>query len=315
MPRTATGNLAQRTLLDEVNRHPLTVERVRAGGSPFTIRRVQRLGSDGLAPNLLKGDDVNPLMVEHFTALLCARSPGRGQWKGLLPLKLAVDGHSMLPECVKSGVLTYLDALTQQYMSDVDTFDTDDDVVTEVSGYRTSRAVSDRKRPRLYQVVANNFRDSGFDKDYVDEAYNKARRYRTRDDTDAVVRDAMNSISNGGRFADPVLAAQAFKAMTGVEVDERAFKLRIPSMQDISDWVRGRPWDDRITAFMRFLNLGRTLLPNVSTVPPGSDPLVANMMTSVIFVMISDRNQSITLSTINDLVRVIGQTSRLDQTQ
>lgn len=310
MPRTATGNLAHRTLLDGVNRHPLTVERVQAGGSPFTIRQVQRLGEDGLAPRLREGDDIDPLMVEHCAALLSQRSPGRGQWEGLLALKLAVDEYPMLTEYVKSGAVAYLDALAEKYESAVETFDTDDDVVTEVSGYRTSGAISDRKRPRPYQVIANNFRDSGLDRDEVDEFDKGARRHRTRDNANAVMRDVINSLSSGGGFADPVLTTRAFKALTEVEVDELAFRLRFPSIQEVTHWVRDRPWDDRITVIMRLLNLSRSLIPGASKSTFGSDALVSNMMTSSMIVMMLDENQSLTLSTINDFAQVVSRTTK-----
>jgi len=313
MPRTTTGNLAHRTLLDGVNRHPLTVERLQAGGSPFTIRQVQRLGEDGLAPRLRDGDDVDPVMVEHCAALLSQRSPGRGQWEGLLALKLAVDGYPMLPEYVKFGAVAYLDALTEKYESAVDTFDTDDDVVRAVSDSRTASirnvpSVPDnRKRPPIVQAVINGFRHEGIDKNDIEEP-----RIRLRDNADAAMRDGIESISNGGEFKDPVLATRTFKVLTGAKVDKRAFMLNLPSIREVADWVRDRPWDDLITAFMRILDLGRTRIPQASKSASGSDVLVGDMITSIMFVMILDENQSLTPSTINDFAQVVSRTTKLN---
>lgn len=313
MPRTATGNLAQRTLLDGVNRHPLTVQRVQAGGSPFTIRQVQRLGEDGLAPRLREGDKVDTVMVEHCTALLSQRSPGRGQWEGLLALKLAVGGYPMLPEYVKLGAVLYLNALAEKYKSAVDTFDTDDDVVRAVSDSRTASirnvpSVSvNRKRPPVVQSLINGFRHEGIDGNDIEEP-----RIRLRDNADAVMYDGIESISNGGEFKDPVLAASTFKVLTGAKVDKRAFMLKLPSIQGVADWVRDRPWDNRITALMCLLNLSRSLIPDALKSTPGSNALVSNMMTSIMIVMMLGENQSFTLSAINDLAQVVSRTTQLD---
>jgi len=274
--RAAAGNLAQRTLVDRVNRHPLTTRRADIAGDPVTIRQVQRLAECGLAPPLLAGDRITDQLAEHCAALLASRKRGRHSLPGvLLPLKLAVDGHTMLPEYVKRGVVRYLGALADITDSAAASSGDDNDPVQRVAELRTKSLKDnvpgipgDRKRPPIIQALFNGFRDMGLNgfRDLEDSVYPgdsrdpKDSRYRNTDKAQAVMRSGIAVMSSGGSIDDPGLIAKAFHALTGLTVDPSTYQSKIESIAGIRDWVAERDWDDRVTEGMKLLITAGTLL-------------------------------------------------------
>lgn len=276
MARAAAGNLAQRTLVDRVNRHPVTTRRADIAGDPVTIRQVQRLAECGLAPPLLAGDHITDQLAEHCAALLAARKRGRHSLPGvLLPLKLAVDGHTMLPEYVKRGVIRYLGALADVTDSAAASSGDDDDPVQRVAELRTRSLKDnvpgfrgDRKRPPIIQAVFNGFHDMGLDgfRDLGDSVYpGDSRdpgdsRHRNTDNAQAVMHSGITVMSSGGSIDDTELMAKAFHAMTGLTVDHSTYQLKIESVAGIRDWVAESDWDNRVTEGMKLLITVGTLL-------------------------------------------------------
>jgi len=259
MTRAAAGNLAQRTLVDRVNRHPITTRRADTSDAPVTVRQVQRLAEDGLAPKLRAEDPITDQLVEHCAALMAARKRGRHSLPDtLLPLKLAVDGHTMLPEYVKPGVIRYLDALADVIDSAAASSGNDDDPVTEIAELRTNsvRDLSgDRKRPPIIQDLFNGFRNMGLDGRDPDEP-----RYHTTDNARAVMHSGVTVMSSGGIIDDPKLMAEAFHAMTDLTVDPSTYQLKIESIAGVRDWVAERDWDDRVTEGMKLTITAGTMM-------------------------------------------------------
>jgi len=306
MARAPAGNLAQRTLVDLVNRHPLTAERLRSGGAPFTIRQVQRLadyepGDYRLAPRVHDGDSVTDGLVEHYAPLLAVRKRGRHSLPNvLLPLKLAVDGHTMLPEYIKDGVVRYLDALAD-IIDTAESPSDDDDPVQRVADLRTYSlrnnvpdVPGDRKRPPIVQSVFSGFHKSGLnDRDPEDH------RYRTNDKAIYVMRSGVKVMSSGGFLDDPELMAKAFQAISGLIVDRSAYQIRLESVADIRDWVTERDWDDRVTEGMKLMMTVGTILG--FDVP--AEALTGCLYFTVNVLIASDRNShgKITLPALRNL--------------
>jgi len=274
MPRPAAGNLAHRTLLDQVLRHPLTVRRVEAGDVPPTIRQVQRLGEDGLAPRLRNGDPVDVVMVGHCAALLACRTSGPDSWGGLLPLRLSLDGHPMLPAYVKVGVIRFLDDYVARSRREVETLDTGGNVVEKIASYRTAARPtedengnvednkgSDRKRRPIVQDLFNGFQSNGVDGRSEDVVKGEDEGgYRTRDGAIAVLQDAMVTLNNGGRFTDPQLMSKAFEALVGFPIDPRMWAA-LPSRPEILEWVRDHPLDEKVMPGIKLLETFLPLFP------------------------------------------------------
>ncbi len=302
MARAAAGNLAQRTLVDRVNRHPLTTRRADTADAPVTIRQVQRLAEDGLAPRLRAGDPVTNQLADHCAALLTSRKRGRHSLPDvLLPLKLAVDGHTMLPEYVKRGVVRYLDALADVTDSAAASSGDDDDPVQMVAGLRTSSlgnyypdVPGDRKRPPIIQTVFNRFHDSRLNEPDPDN-----HRYRTNDKAQAVMKSGIAVMSSGGSLDDPELMAKAFHAMTGLTVDHSTYQLNLRSVAGIRDWVAERDWDDRITEGMKLLITFGTLIGFHTP----DEALIGCLYTTINILIISDRNSpgAVTLPALRTL--------------
>lgn len=274
MPRPAAGNLAHRTLLDQVLRHPLTVRRVEAGDVPPTIRQVQRLGEDGLAPRLRNGDPVDVVMVGHCAALLACRTSGPDSWGGLLPLRLSLDGHPTLPAYVKVGVIRFLDDYVARSRREVETLDTGGNVVEKIASYRTAARPtedengnvednkgSDRKRRPIVQDLFNGFQSNGVDgrSEDVVKGENEGG-YRTRDGAIAVLQDAMVTLNNGGQFTDPQLMSKAFEALVGFPIDPRMWAA-LPSRPEILGWVRDHPLDEKVMPGIKLLETFLPLFP------------------------------------------------------
>lgn len=263
MARAAAGNLAQRTLVDRVNRHPLTTRRADNAGDPVTIRQVQRLAECGLAPPLLAGDPITDQLAEHCAALLASRKRGRHSLPGvLLPLKLAVNGHTMLPEYVKRGVVLYLGDLADITDSAAASSDGDDDPVRRVAELRTSSLKDnvpgfpgERKRPPIIQTLFNGFREMGLDGRDPEEP-----RYRATDNAQAVMRSGFAVMSSGSSLDDPELMSKVFHALTGLITDPSTYRIGIESVAGIRDWVAERDWDQRVTEGMKLLITAGTML-------------------------------------------------------
>lgn len=295
MTRPATGNLAQRTLLDHVLRHPLTARHVKIDNELPTIRQVQRLGDDGLAPRLRTDAVVDPAMVEHCAALLANRRRGRGLPDALLPLKLAVDGYSLLPEYVKRSVLEQLHLMAGEHSSAVESFDTDQDVVTTVSNRRSAweDEPTKLKRPPEVQAVINRFRTDGVDTDFHENdtiGQTGGPLYRSRDHAEDVLRDGITKVSKGGRLDHPELATLALEAVTGMQVDSRASTIEIPSLSRVIEWVGEREWDGRIIELMRIFSAGLSMFGTVTNVTSERQTLPRDLYWSTVALMqISDR--------------------------
>lgn len=302
MARAAAGNLAQRTLVDLVNRHPITTRRADITGDPVTVRQVQRLAEDGLAPRLRAGDPVTDELVEHCAALLASRKRGRHSLPDvLLPLKLSVNGQTMLPEYVKQGVVRYLGALSDVIDSASTSSGDDDDPVKRVAELRTKSLKDnvpdipgDRKRPPIIQTLFNRFREMGLDGRDPEEP-----RYHTSDNAQAVIHSGIAVMSSGGIVDDPELMATAFRALTGLIVDPSTYQLKLESIAGIRDWVAERNWDYRVTEGMKLIIRAGTLLgfhtPDTA--------LTGCLYFTVNILITSDRNSpgAITLPTLRTL--------------
>ncbi len=302
MARAAAGNLAQQTLTDRVNRHPLTTRRADTADAPVTIRQVQRLAECGLAPPLLAGDPIDEHLAEHCAALLASRKRGRHSLPGvLLPLKLAVDGHTMLPEYVKRGVVRYLGALADVTDSAAASSGDDDDPVQIIAELRTKSLKDnvpgipgDRKRPPIIQALFNGFHDMGLDGRDPEEP-----RYRTTDNAQAVMHSGIAIMSSGGIVDDPELVAKAFHAITGLTVEPSTYLSKIESVAGIRDWVAERDWDDRVTEGMKLIIAAGTMLG--FQVPDAA--LTGSLYFTVNILITSDRNSpgAITLPALRTL--------------
>ncbi len=316
MARAAAGNLAQQTLVDRVNRHPVTTRRAdTAGDNPVTIRQVQRLAECGLAPPLLAGDPIDEHLAEHCAALLASRKRGRHSLPGvLLPLKLAVDGHTMLPEYVKRGVVRYLGALADVTDSAEVSSGDDDDPVQIIAELRTKSLKDnvpgipgDRKRPPIIQALFNGFRDMGLHgfRDPEDSVHPgdsqdpRDSRHRNTDKAQAVMHSGVAIMSSGGIIDDPGLMAKAFHAITGLTVDPSTYQSKIESIADVRDWVAERDWDDRVTEGMKLIMTAGTTLG--FTIPDGA--LTGCLYFTVNVLIASDRNSpgKITLPALRTL--------------
>ncbi len=244
MARLKEGNLAQRTLCDAVNGH-----RLFAGSDDdrrqVTVRAVQRLAEDHLAPALRDADLVNDHLVDHCAALLAHREPGRGKSSDLLPFYLAVRGYRMLPEYIKLGVLRCLDAMVETESKMYDTLLTDDDVFNEKSDRRTARAaVPGRKREQTYQAIHDGFERAGLDRREDEEG---DRGLRTYEMTNEYHRDTLRVSHEGGRYDDPLLPAKGVSALTGLAACPDAFASEWPSLSEVTEWIRQREWDNSLT--------------------------------------------------------------------
>lgn len=298
MARAAAGNLAQQTLVDRVNLHPLTTRRADIADAPVTVRQVQRLAECGLAPPLREGDPVTDQLAGHCAALLAARKRGRHSLPNvLLPLKLTVDGHTMLPEYVKRGVVRYLGALAEVTDSAAASSGDDDDPVIGIAELRTSSVpdfIGDRKRPPIIRTLFNRFRDMGLDGRDPEE-----HRCWTTDNAQAVMRSGVAIMSSGGSIDDPGLMAKAFHAITGLTVDPSTYQSKIESIADVRDWVAERDWDDRVTEGMKLIMTAGTTLG--FTIP--DEALTGCLYFTVNVLIASDRNSpgKITLPALRTL--------------
>jgi len=302
MARAAAGNLAQQTLVDRVNRHPITTRRADTTDTPVTIRQVQRLAECGLAPPLREEDPITDELAEHCAALLASRKRGRHPLPNvLLPLKLAVDGHTMLPEYIKRGVVRYLGALAEVTDSAAASSGNDDDPVRRVAELRTKSLKDnvpgipgDRKRPPIIQALFNGFRDMGLDGRDPDEP-----RYRTTDKEQAVMRSGIAVMSSGGIIDDPGPIAKVFHALTGLTVDPSTYQSKIESIAGIRDWVAERDWDERVTEGMKLLITAGTMLGFQSP----DEALIGTLYATVNILITSDRNSpgAVTLPALRTL--------------
>lgn len=311
MPRSAGGTLAQQALLDAVLRHPLTARRVGAGDVPPTIRQVQRLGTDKLAPPLRNRDPVDPVVVEHYAALLASRTSGPDSWGGLLPLRLNLDGYTMLPAYVKVGVIRFLDDYFARSHQEVETLDTGGNVVEKIASYRTAARPtedengnvkdnkgSDRKRRPIVQDLFNGFQSNGVDGRSEDVVKGEGEGgYRTRDEAIAVLQDAMVTVNNGGRFTDPQLMSKAFETF-GFPIDPRMWAA-LPSRPEILEWVRDHPLDEKVMPGIKLLETFLPLLPFYRKLSHPEKLETCLLVSCLLTVMLERGRFLVTLPTLN----------------